>query len=63
MNRRLHSRKRCLTHEEEQEVRTRAYEIFLSRRKQGWKGDAMSDWLRAEQELLTAAPKDDPRER
>jgi hypothetical protein len=33
----------------EEEIRTRAYEIFLARR--GGPGDAISDWFQAEHEL------------
>jgi hypothetical protein len=34
-----------------QQIRHRAYEIFLERRDTGRKGDAFSDWLEAEQEI------------
>jgi hypothetical protein len=34
-----------------QQIRHRAYEIFLERRNTGRKGDASSDWLEAEQEI------------
>ena len=34
-----------------QQVRRRAYEIFLERGATGRKGDAASDWLEAEQEI------------
>jgi hypothetical protein len=33
------------------QVRQRAYEIFQERRQSGRKGDALSDWLEAEQEI------------
>ena len=32
-------------------IRQRAYEIFLERRATGRKGDTVSDWLEAEQEI------------
>ena len=35
----------------EEQVRQRAYEIYLSRQREDAPGDAASDWLRAEQEL------------
>jgi hypothetical protein len=34
-----------------QQIRHRAYEIFLERRNTGRKGDAFSDWLEAAQEI------------
>jgi hypothetical protein len=34
-----------------QQIQHRAYEIFLERRHTGRKGDALSDWLEAEQEI------------
>jgi hypothetical protein len=34
-----------------QQIRHRAYEIFLERRNSGRKGDAFSDWLEAEEEI------------
>ena len=34
------------------QIRQRAYEIFQERRQTGRKGDALSDWLEAEQEIL-----------
>ena len=33
------------------QIRQRAYEIFQERRQTGRKGDALSDWLEAEQEI------------
>ena len=38
-----------LTQQSEQQIRERAYEIFLARG--GQNGDEVSDWLAAEQEL------------
>jgi hypothetical protein len=35
------------------QIRHRAYEIFQERRQTGRKGDALSDWLEAEQEIHT----------
>ena len=35
----------------EEQVRKRAYQIFLSRQREGVPGDPISDWVRAEQEL------------
>ena len=35
----------------EEQIRTRAYQIFLSRQREGVPGDPVSDWVRAEQEL------------
>jgi hypothetical protein len=35
----------------EEQVRQRAYQIFLSRQREGVPGDPVSDWVRAEQEL------------
>jgi hypothetical protein len=35
----------------EEQVRQRAYEIYLSRKREDAPGDAVSDWVRAEQEL------------
>ncbi len=35
----------------EEQVRHRAYEIFLSRQREEVPGDPVSDWMRAEQEL------------
>ena len=35
----------------EEQIRHRAYEIFLSRLREDVPGDPVSDWLRAEQEL------------
>lgn len=35
----------------EEQVRQRAYEIFLSRQREEVPGDPVSDWVRAEQEL------------
>jgi len=35
----------------EQQIRQRAYEIFLSRQREDVPGDPVSDWVRAEQEL------------
>ena len=32
-------------------IRQRAYEIFLERRATGRKGDTVTDWLEAEQEI------------
>ncbi len=37
----------------EEQVRVRAYQIFLSRQREGVPGDPVSDWVRAEQELRT----------
>ena len=34
-----------------QQIRHRAHEIFQERRRTGRKGDALSDWLEAEQEV------------
>ena len=55
MNPRFSRRKSAAPPTQEQ-VRRRAYEIFEERR--GGPGDALSDWLRAEQELggAPAAP-------
>jgi hypothetical protein len=36
-----------------QQIRHRAYEIFLERRNTGREGNAVSDWLEAEQEICT----------
>jgi hypothetical protein len=33
------------------QIRQRAYEIFQERRQTGRQGDALSDWLEAEQEI------------
>ena len=33
------------------QIRQRAYEIFQERRQTGRKGDTLSDWLEAEQEI------------
>ena len=33
------------------QIHQRAYEIFQERRRTGRKGDALSDWLEAEQEI------------
>ena len=45
----------------EEDIRFRAYEISQTRARSGLSGDAMSDWLQAERELvsqaLTARPK------
>lgn len=41
----------------EEEVRTRAYEIYLSRG--GSDGDEVSDWLSAEQQVRRSRPSDD----
>lgn len=35
----------------DEQVRQRAYQIFLSRQREGVPGDPISDWVRAEQEL------------
>ena len=35
----------------EEQIRQRAYEIYLSRLREDVPGDPASDWLRAEQEL------------
>ncbi len=35
----------------EEQVRLRAYRIFETRRREGIQGDAVTDWVRAEQEL------------
>ena len=35
----------------EEQVRQRAYEIFLSRQREDVPGNPVTDWLRAEQEL------------
>ena len=35
----------------EEQVRERAYRIYLSRLREGVPGDPATDWLRAEQEL------------
>jgi hypothetical protein len=35
----------------EQDIRERAYRIYLAREKEGVPGDPVSDWLRAQQEL------------
>ncbi len=37
----------------EEQIRQRAYQIFLSRTREGVPGDPVSDWVRAEQELRT----------
>ena len=37
----------------EQEVRERAYELFVDRTERGVAGDEFSDWLAAEAEVLT----------
>jgi hypothetical protein len=34
-----------------EQIRHRAYELFLERRDTGRKGDALSDWLEAEEEI------------
>ncbi len=39
----------------EEQIRSRAYEIFL--RRNGGPGDAHSDWLQAERELHTASTR------
>ena len=33
-------------------IRERAYQVYLSRTKSGVQGDALSDWIEAERELL-----------
>jgi hypothetical protein len=46
-----------------QQVRVRAYEIFLGRLKEGGSGDELSDWLQAERELIarqTRAGRSEP---
>jgi hypothetical protein len=35
----------------DEQIRHRAYEIFLSRQREEVPGDPVSDWVRAEQEL------------
>jgi hypothetical protein len=35
----------------EEQIRQRAYQIFMSRQREGVPGDPISDWARAEQEL------------
>ena len=35
----------------EEQIRKRAYQIYLSRLREDVPGDAISDWVRAEQEL------------
>ena len=35
----------------EEQIRHRAYEIYLSRRREEVPGDPVADWVRAEQEL------------
>jgi hypothetical protein len=35
----------------EEQVRQRAFQIFMSRQREGVPGDPVTDWLRAEQEL------------
>lgn len=35
----------------EEQVRQRAYQLFLSRQREGVPGDPITDWVRAEQEL------------
>lgn len=37
-------------------IRERAYQIFETRNGNGGTGDAMSDWLQAEQELCELSP-------
>ncbi len=37
----------------EEQIRQRAYQIFLSRQREDVPGDPVSDWVRAEQELRT----------
>ncbi|MCW5756806.1 MAG: DUF2934 domain-containing protein [Phycisphaeraceae bacterium] len=39
----------------EQEIRTRAYYLYEERVRAGSHGDALSDWLRAESEVESAA--------
>lgn len=39
----------------EQQVRERAYQIYLARAKEHVPGDPVSDWLRAERELQSRA--------
>jgi hypothetical protein len=38
-------------------IRTRAYELYVQRRRNGNPGDAASDWLQAERELKAFASK------
>ncbi len=40
----------------EQEIRDRAYEIYLQRG--GQPGDEVEDWLQAERELITYSPEE-----
>jgi hypothetical protein len=40
----------------DEQIRNRAYEIYVKRNGKGATGDATSDWLQAERELNGAAP-------
>lgn len=40
-----------------EQVRTRAFEIYKARCANGCEGDALSDWVRAEQELNGRTPE------
>ncbi len=45
----------CATTPTEEQIRMRAFEIFL--RRNGGPGDALSDWIQAEQELRAELAK------
>ena len=52
----LGERERLLQSTSEQEIRNRAYEIYLQRG--GQSGHELEDWLQAERELITYSPEE-----
>ena len=46
----------------EDEVRRRAYELYLEREREGRAGAALDDWLRAQAEVADEAEQADPSE-